>query len=233
MSWPLASFTLVTVVLLSGWFAYERARPSARMVAIVATLSAVAALGRDAFVALPDVKPITAVTLVVGYSLGPLPGFSVGAIGMLASNVMLGQGSYTPWQMAAWGLVGLLGAAVGVLSGRRLGRVQLALACGVTALLAKEIMNLYTWTTGAAHTTAALGLTVAQGLPYDLTDAVASLLFGLVFAPELSRLLSRVRMRMDVIWEPADTAGRPPVGALTRGGHVAGAPTQTRPRANR
>ena len=128
MSWPLASFLVVGVVLALGWLAYERARPSARMVAVVGTLAAVAALGRDAFVALPDVKPITAMTLVVGYALGPLPGFSVGALGMLASNFVLGQGPYTPWQMAAWGLVGLAGAALGALSGRRLGRVQLALA---------------------------------------------------------------------------------------------------------
>ena len=48
MSWPLASFTLIGLVLLVGWLAYERARPSARMVAVVATLAAVAALGRDA-----------------------------------------------------------------------------------------------------------------------------------------------------------------------------------------
>ena len=47
---------------------------------------------------------------------------------MLASNFVLGQGPYTPWQMAAWGLVGLAGAALGALSRRRLGRVQLALA---------------------------------------------------------------------------------------------------------
>ncbi len=84
--------------------------------AVVATLAAVAALGRDAFVALPEVKPITAITLVVGYALGPLPGFTVGAVGMLASNVMLGQGPYTPWQMAAWGMVGLAGAALGRLT---------------------------------------------------------------------------------------------------------------------
>ena len=55
-------------------------------------------------------------TLVVGYALGPLPGFTVGALGMLASNILLGQGPYTPWQMAAWGLVGLAGAALGRLS---------------------------------------------------------------------------------------------------------------------
>ena len=68
------------------------------------------------------------------YALGPLPGFSVGAIGMLASNMMLGQGPYTPWQMAAWGLVGLAGAGLGRLSARHLGRWQLAVACAIAAL---------------------------------------------------------------------------------------------------
>jgi energy-coupling factor transport system substrate-specific component len=206
MSWPLASFLVVGVVLAIGWLAYERSRPSARMIAVVATLAAAAALGRDAFVALPDVKPITAMTLVVGYALGSLPGFTVGAVGMLASNVALGQGPYTPWQMAAWGLVGLFGAALGRLSRRRLGRVSLALACAVAALCAKEIMNLYTWTLGASHTPAALLVAVGQGLPYDVVDVVASFLFGLAFAPELARLLGRMRERMDVRWEAAGEA---------------------------
>jgi energy-coupling factor transport system substrate-specific component len=207
MSWPLASFLLVAVVLVLGWLAYERARPSARMVAVVATLAAVAALGRDAFVALPDVKPITAMTLVVGYALGPLPGFSVGALGMLASNFVLGQGPYTPWQMAAWGLVGLAGAALGALSGRRLGRVQLALAAALAAFGAKELMNVYEWTIGASHTPAAFLAVAGSSLPFDLADTIASFLFGLAFAPELARLLARARARMDVSWEAVGTSG--------------------------
>ncbi len=202
MSWPLASFLVVGVVLVLGWLAYERRQPSARMVAVVGTLAAVAALGRDAFVALPDVKPITAMALVVGYALGPLPGFTVGAVGMLMSNFLLGQGPYTPWQMAAWGCVGLFGAVLGRLSGRRLGRVPLALGCAIAALAAKEVMNLYTWTIGASHTPAALLAVAGAGLPFDLTDMVASFLFGLAFGPELARLLARMRARMDIRWEP-------------------------------
>jgi energy-coupling factor transport system substrate-specific component len=221
VSWPLASFLIVAVVLALGWLAYERARPSARMVAVVGTLAAVAALGRDAFVAIPDVKPITAMTLVVGYALGPLPGFTVGALGMLASNFVLGQGPYTPWQMAAWGLVGLGGAALGTLTRRRLGRVQLALAAGLAALAAKELMNVYQWTIGASHTPAALLAVAGTGLPFDLADMIASFLFGLAFAPELARLLARMRSRMDVAWEPVEPApaaaqppGAPPAGGL-------------------
>src|SRR3984957_19113555 len=201
MSWPLASFLVVGVVLGIGWLAYERRRPSARMAAVVAVMSALAALGRDAFVALPDVKPITAMTLVVGYSLGPLPGFSVGALGMLASNFVLGQGPYTPWQMAAWGLVGLAGAALGALSRRRLNRFQLALACALAAFAAKQVMNVYTWTLGASHTPAAFLAFAGTALPFDLTDTIASFFFGLAFGPELARLLARMRARMHVSWE--------------------------------
>jgi len=217
VSWPLASFVIVTVILGLGWLAYERRRPSARVAAVVAVMAALAALGRDAFAALPDVKPITAMTLVVGYSLGPLPGFTVGALGMLVSNFMLGQGPYTPWQMAAWGCVGLLGAAFGALGRRRLGRFALACTCAVAALAAKEVMNVYTWTLGASHTPAAFLAVAGTALAYDVTDVVASFLFGLAFAPELARVLERVRMRMDVSWEPLDAMPGSP-GADAQGG---------------
>jgi energy-coupling factor transport system substrate-specific component len=232
VSWPLASFLLVGVVLGLGWLAYERRRPSTRMVAVVATLAAVAALGRDAFVALPDVKPITAIAFVVGYALGPLPGFTVGAIGMLASNVMLGQGPYTPWQMAAWGLVGLTGAAFGAITGRRVARVPLALACAASALMAKEIMNLYEWTLGASHTLAAFVL-IAGGtsLAYDITDTLATLLFALAFGPELARLLARTRERMNVSWEEAPAPGAV-LGALAILALVLGTGLAVAPRAS-
>jgi prenyltransferase beta subunit len=209
MSWLLASSLIVGLILAAGWIAYERRRPSARLVAVVATLAAVAALGRDAFVALPDVKPVTAIAFVVGYALGPLPGFTVGAIGMLASNIMLGQGPYTPWQMAAWGLVGLAGAALGALTNRRLGRVPLALVCAIAALMAKEIMNLYTYTLAATHTPAAFLAIAGTALPFDLTDMFATLLFALAFGPELARLLARTRERMTVKWEPRPPTSRP------------------------
>jgi energy-coupling factor transport system substrate-specific component len=206
LSWPLASFAIVLGSLLVGWLAYERARPSARTIAVVATLAALAALGRDAFVALPEVKPITAMTLVVGYALGPMAGFTVGAVGMLASNVLLGQGPWTPWQMAAWGLVGLVGAGVGWLSGRNLNRWQLALVCAAAALMAKEIMNVYDWSLGGIYTPAALAASVAEGLPFDLTNTAASFVFGFAFGPELARVLARMRTRMEVRWEPSGAA---------------------------
>jgi hypothetical protein len=81
--------------------------------------------------------------------------------------------------------------------------VGLALACAVAAMAAKEVMNLYTWTVGASHTPAALLAVAGAALPFDVTDAVASFLFGLAFAPELTRLLTRVRVRLNVTWDAA------------------------------
>ncbi|MHB1809964.1 MAG: prenyltransferase/squalene oxidase repeat-containing protein [Solirubrobacteraceae bacterium] len=205
MSWPLASFSIVAAVLVAGWLAYERSRPSARTVALVATLAALAALGRDAFAALPEVKPITAMTFVVGYALGPLPGFAVGAIGMLVSNFLLGQGPYTPWQMVAWGVVGLLGALAGALSRRRLKRLPLALGCAAAALVAMAIMALYEWNIGAIHTLAALLALTGPALPFYAVDVGSTFLFALLFGPELARLLGRARHRTSIEWRHAGT----------------------------
>jgi energy-coupling factor transport system substrate-specific component len=106
-------------------------------------------------------------------------------------------------------MVGLGGAVLGRMSGRRLGRVPLALACGVSALAAKEVMNLYTWTLGASHTPAAFLAVAGQAIAYDVTDTVASFLFGLAFALELARVLARMRVRMDVTWEQAPLGAAP------------------------
>ena len=106
-------------------------------------------------------------------------------------------------------MVGLAGGVLGKLSSRRLARVPLALACAATALTAKEIMNLYTWTIGATHTPAAFVLVAGAGLPFDITDTVASFLFGLAFAPELAWILARTQMRMEVTWSPAPAEETP------------------------
>jgi hypothetical protein len=91
-----------------------------------------------------------------------------------------------------------------------MGRIELALACAVMALVAKEIMNVYEWTLAATHTPAALLLIVGKGLPFDITDSVASFLFGFAFGPELARLLGRMRARMTIEWEPAHPPVHPP-----------------------
>src|ERR671932_882052 len=129
MSWQLAWFALLSAVLAAGFGWYERSRPAAKVVGLVAALAALATVGRIAFAPIPNVKPTTDIVLFAGYALGPVPGFMVGTVAALASNVFFGQGPWTPWQMLGWGIAGVIGGLLAAVAGRDLGRLPLAAAC--------------------------------------------------------------------------------------------------------
>jgi energy-coupling factor transport system substrate-specific component len=206
VSWQLVSFALVLLSLGFAFWWYERSRPPAKLIAVIATLATLAALGRDAFVAVPDLKPITAIVLVSGIAFGAGPGFAVGAISALASNILLGQGPWTPWQMLAWGLVGLMGAGLGAVTRRRMSPLAIALSCAAAAEAFNLILDLYTWTGAGNHTLAAFGVVLGSALVFDLTHVIASFAFGLAFGAALLRMLLRVRSRLQVTWDPVQAA---------------------------
>ena len=213
MSWIAGSMLILGAVIVIGFVWYERTHPSTRVLALVATLAAMAALGRVAFAALPNVKPTTDIVLLAGYVLGGAPGFMVGAVAALASNLFFGQGPWTPWQMVGWGGVGLFGAVLARLAGRDLGRVPLAAACGIASLGFGAVMNLSMWVTYAGdHNANQLVAYSATSAPFDLAHATGSIVFCLAFGPALVRALRRYRTRFDIIWLPQpDDAPRAPL----------------------
>jgi energy-coupling factor transport system substrate-specific component len=200
VSWPLASFTILAVALAAGFAWYERSRPSSRTVAAVATLAALATLGRIAFAPLPNIKPTTDIVLIAGFSLGGAPGFAVGAVAAIASNIVFGQGPWTPWQMLAWGLVGLLGAALARWP-RPIPRVVMALICAAAGFGYGAILNLSTWVTFTGqHSLAQFGAIEGAAFSFDVAHAIGNLVFFLAFGPALIRVLARLRARLEVSW---------------------------------
>ncbi|MEA2385413.1 MAG: energy-coupling factor transport system substrate-specific component [Solirubrobacteraceae bacterium] len=207
MSWELASFLVLFVALAAGFRWYEHGHPSSKVLALVATLAALAALGRVAFAPLPNVKPTTDIVLLSGFALGGAPGFVVGAAGALASNLFFGQGPWTPWQMGAWGLVGVIGALLGAATGRRMGRVPLALACCAAGFVYGAILDFSTWTTfSGEHTLGQFLVINGTSLPFNVAHAVGNLLFCLAFGPAFVRALLRYRERFEVRFEPLAVA---------------------------
>lgn len=202
MSWQLSAFALVAAALCGAFWWYERSRPTAKLIALVGTLAALAALGRDAFVAIPDVKPTTAIVLVAGLAFGARPGFAVGAIGALVSNILLGQGPWTPWQMLGWGLVGVAGGLLAAAGGRRMGPLGIALACAVSAEVYNLVLDLYTWVNAGSRTPQAFLVVVGQSAAFDAAHVAASFLFGLAFGAALLRMLMRAHSRLEVTWGP-------------------------------
>ena len=200
MSWQLAAFAILGLGLLGGFAWYERTRPDARIVALVATLAAFAALGRIAFAAVPNVKPTTDIVLISGYALGAGPGFVVGALAGLVSNFFFGQGPWTPWQMAAWGVTGVIGAWLAVITRRRIGRWPLAIVCAVVGFAFTAAQDFGDWVTYSDHSLAQLGVYVGKGIGFDAIHATGCFVFALAFGPALLRSIARFTARLQVKW---------------------------------
>lgn len=207
MTWQMASFSLLVIALAAGFAWYERSHPSSKVLALVATLAALAVLGRMAFAPIPSVKPTTDIVLLAGYALGGAPGFAVGAVAALVSNFFFGQGPYTPWQMVGWGAVGLSGAALATVFGRELGRWPLAIACGLAGLAYGVFMDFSLWVTYSGHTTGELAVLAGRGVPFNVAHAVSNVVFCVAFGPMLVRALTRFRERFEITWHPAPVAG--------------------------
>ena len=109
----LFSVIVMMLAMLPFFFRFERRKPSSRELVTLAVMSALAAASRVAFVMIPHFTPMTGLIMITGLALGAESGFIVGSLGAFVSNFFVGQGPWTPWQMFAYGLAGLLFGIMG------------------------------------------------------------------------------------------------------------------------
>lgn len=215
MSWELTSFLILGAVLVAGFAWYERSRPPSQVVALVAALAALAIAGRIAFAAFPNVKPTTDIVIFAGYALGPAPGFAVGALTALVSNLWFGQGPWTPWQMAGWGLCGILGAGL-ALGVRNAGRLSLAATCGFAGIAYGALLNFSLMATyGGDLSLERFGVLQVRALPFDLAHAAGNVAFALLAGPAMVRMLARFRERFE--WRRGERPAAPAEGGAGPG----------------
>jgi Squalene-hopene cyclase C-terminal domain/Prenyltransferase and squalene oxidase repeat len=204
MSWQVAVFFGLGLVLASGFAWYERARPPARLVALVAALAALAVAGRLVLAPIPNVVATTDVALLTGYSLGGAPGFAVGALAAPISNIWLGQGPWTAWQMAGWGLVGIGGAAVATMTARRLGRLGLAIVCALAGFAYGALLDFSVMVTYGGEQSLDRYLALSgRGVPFNVAHAAGNFAIAFAAGPALVRMISRHRTRLEFTWGPA------------------------------
>jgi energy-coupling factor transport system substrate-specific component len=197
MSWELASFLILGAALLGGFAWYERSRPTSQVVALVAALAALAVAGRLAFAALPNVKPTTDIVIFAGYALGPAPGFVVGGLAALVSNFWFGQGPWTPWQMAGWGMCGILGAGLAVVRPRA-GRLTLAVVCALAGIAYGALLNFSLMATYGGDLSWQRFLVLeSRAVPFDAAHAIGNAALALVAGPAMIRMLVRFRERFE------------------------------------
>ena len=197
----LLSMLILAEMALPMLIRFERRRPRARELALLAVLSALGIAGRAVFAMLPFFKPVLALVILTGASLGCEAGFLVGAVTMLVSNFFFAQGPWTPWQMAAAGLVGALAGLAFARGALRAKRLPLCLFGAVAALCPYGVMmNLATVVMyRQAVTWPLLRAALVSGLPVDLVHAAATVVFLWLFSRPMLRVLTRIRKKYGLI----------------------------------
>jgi len=205
--WYYLTSTLIAAeIMVPFFFSFEHRRPQARELVLIAVISAIAAVSR-VVVPIPNFKPIFGVVMIAGIAFGPQSGFLVGAISAFASNFFTSQGPWTPWQMLAYGVAGLLAGALvkaGVLKKKP---VHLAvfgfLALPLCVGLLLDLSSVFTMLTELSW--AGVLSVYAYGLPVNISQGVSTAVTMLLFSRPLLNMLERIRVKYGVLDGGSDT----------------------------
>ena len=198
--YPIA-FAVLLECMVPFFLVFEGRKPQARELVLVASLCALGVAGRAAFFMLPQFKPVLALTIISGVALGGETGFLVGAMTMLASNVLFSQGPWTPFQMFAMGIIGFLAGVLFRRGWLRRSRAALCVFGAISAVfIYGGVMNpvsalLYArtleWKVIAAY--------YVTGFPMDCVHAAATVFFLLVLAEPMLEKLDRIKIKYGLV----------------------------------
>lgn len=195
------SLLILLECMLPFFLIFEGRRPKARELVIIAVLCTIAIAGRAALFMLPQFKPVMAMVIISGVAFGGETGFLVGAMTMLASNVLMGQGPWTPYQMFAMGIIGFL---AGVLFRKGWLRRSRGALCAFGALAAiliyGGIMNPASALMWAPELNWKVLLTYyVTGFPFDCIQAAATWLFLWFAAEPMLEKLDRIKVKYGLV----------------------------------
>lgn len=188
------SVILAALSIIPFYGKFEKEDLLAEEMVLMAMLSAIAAIGRIPFAAIPGVQPTSFIIIMAATTFGKEVGFLVGNTGALVSNIFLGQGPWTPWQMFCWGMMGFTAGFLKdtCLIKSKAGRCAFGFVWG---FLFGWLMNLWfliffhakdiTWRV-------MLGSCVAS-FKFDLNHAVCNLIFILLFYDPWVKILTRAK----------------------------------------
>lgn len=199
----LSGLTVIVLTMAAFFLHFESRKPQARELVILAVLCALAVGSRAAFAAVPHFKPMLAIVMLTGIAFGPESGFLCGAISGFASNFIFGQGPWTPWQMFAYGIAGLLAGLLtmwGVLKKTPKGwkDVIVLAVFGFLAILVivGPLLDTSTFFTMATtYDTAAVLAVYAAGVPVNCIHGAAVALTMLLFGKPLLDRLRRIQIK--------------------------------------
>ncbi|WP_152654647.1 ECF transporter S component [Oceanobacillus sp. CFH 90083] len=152
---------------------------------LLALLAALAVIGRYAFQFIPNVQPITAVIILTGIFLGSLSSVILGILVVFLSNMLLGMGIWTIWQILAWCIIGLTAGIIGSVW-KKVPFLFIILFAVFSGYFYGFIISLTTY-----QITGHFWPYYLAGLPFDTAHAIGNAVFTFLLYPLLHTLLQR------------------------------------------
>lgn len=190
---------LVAVLSIVPFFLrFEHKRQNVRELVLVAVMTALSVAGRFLFAPVPGFKPVTAIVIITGLYLGWEAGYLCGSLTALVSNLYFGQGPWTPFQMAIWGLIGLFAA----LLAKQLcaSRILLCIYGVFSGVAYSAFMDVWStlWYDGYLNIARYLAL-LATALPFMALYAVSNVVFLLMLTGPIGRKLTRIKTKYGLL----------------------------------
>ena len=199
----LISLFIVFYSMIPFFLTFESRRPQAREVLIIAVRTAIAVAVRAAFFMVPSFKPVMAFVIISAVCFGAESGFLVGALSMLVSNMLFGQGPWTPWQMFSMGIIGFLAGILFQKGWLKARKVSLCIFGFWAALfIYGGIMNPVSLLMSSyAITKRNLLAIYISGLPVDMVHGAATVIFLLLASKPMIEKLERIKIKYGLIEE--------------------------------
>ena len=192
ISISVAVFSLIPPVLC-----FEKSEQSATRLILIAAMTALSVAGRFLFGMLPFFKPVTAMTVITALSFGPEAGFMTGALTAVISNFYFGQGPWTPFQMFAWGMLGLLaGVLARPLKKSRLLLLSYGVFAGIFYSLLLDVFSTL-WQDNRFLLSRYVAMLVTS-LPMTAIYAASNVVFLLLLAKPIGEKLERMRQKYGI-----------------------------------
>ncbi|MEE1196578.1 MAG: ECF transporter S component [Lachnospiraceae bacterium] len=200
----ICSFLLILLAMIPFFAGFEKRKPQARELVTIAVMCTIAVASRVAFIMFPNFKPMVGIIMIAGMSFGAEAGFLVGAVSGFVSNFIFGQGTWTPWQMFAFGIAGFLAglfAGKGIIKSRE--RVVTAIFGALVVLLVVgPLLDTSTVLFMRDMATAESVLTIyLSGLPVNAIHALATALTLFFLCRPITEKLDRIKLKYGMLSE--------------------------------
>ncbi len=186
---------LIIISMIPFVFSFESSAPSAKELALTASLVVIAVVSRAVFYLVPQVKPIGAVVIVSGVCLGEKRGYIIGMLSAFISNFIFGQGVWTPFQMAALGAVGLLSGLI--FKYVKVNRITLSVVgfilCSLVygAIVDLSSVLIMSYNINLQSVIAVYSAGVVFNIVFGAATAVFLCVFGEAFIKKLNRVIAK------------------------------------------